>query len=87
MTLKQVVYLERVLFAYLHAILKRLLKKIYLDACFMCLSRIVGFRYTFNDLCCCTQRCGLLSCIQLRVTDQNWQANPNESGIQFEVNL
>ena len=52
MTLKQVVYLEKVLFAYLHAILKRLFKKICLDACFMCLSRIVGFRYTFNDLCC-----------------------------------
>ena len=43
----------------------------------MRLSRFVAFRVTFNDLGCRTQRCGLLSRIQLRVTDQTWHTGPN----------
>ena len=52
MTLKQIFRLERILFEYLHDILKKLLEKICLDASFMSLFRFVAFRVTFNDLCC-----------------------------------
>ena len=43
------------------------------------------FLVTFNHLCCWTQRCGFLSRIQLRLTNQSWQTNPNESVWHFEV--
>ena len=45
----------------------------------------VEFCVTFNDLCCWTQRCGLLSRIHLRVTDQSWQTGPSESALHFKV--
>ena len=51
----------------------------------MCLFRFVAFCVTFNDLCCWTQRCGLLSRIHWRVTDQNWQTGPNESVLDLEI--
>ena len=51
----------------------------------MRLSRFVAFRVTFNDLRCRTQRCGLLSQIQLRLMNQSWQTGPNESVLHFEV--
>ena len=38
----------------------------------MCLPRFVAICVTFNDLCCRTKRCGLLSRIHLWVTDQSW---------------
>ena len=41
---------------------------------------LLQFRVTFNDLCC-----GLLSCIHLWLTDQNWNTGPNESALHFEV--
>ena len=69
----------------LHDILKWLLAKTCFDASFMCLLRFVSIRVTFNDLCCWTQRCGLLSRIQLRLTDQSWHTSPNESPLHFEV--
>ena len=69
----------------LHDILKRLLAKACLDASFMCLSGSVVFRVTFNDLCCWTQRCGLLSRLHLRVTEQNCLTGENESVLHFEV--
>ena len=65
---------------YLHDNLNRLLAKACLDALFMCLSRIIVFRVTFRDLCCC-----FLSHIHLRVTDQSWQTGPNESALHFKV--
>ena len=55
---------KNLFYVYLHDELKRLLAKVCFDASFMCLSRFVAFRITFNDLCCWTQRCDLLSCIQ-----------------------
>ena len=51
----------------------------------MCLCRFVAFCVPFNHLCCWTQGCGLLSCIDLRVTDQSLQTGPNESALHFEV--
>ena len=59
--------------------------KCFFDASFMCLSRFVAFRFTFNDLCCWTQRCCLLSRIHLRVTKQSWQTSPNEAAVHFKV--
>ena len=44
----------------------------------MCLCRLVAFCVTFNDLCCSKQGCGLLSRIQLGVTDQSCQSSQNE---------
>ena len=85
MTLKQILKLENIPWMYLHDILKRLLAKVCFDASFMCLSRFVEFRVAFNDLSCWTQRCGLLSLIQLRLTNSSWQTGPNESLLHFEV--
>ena len=51
----------------------------------MCLSRLVAFCVTFNDLCCLTQRCGLVSRIHLWGTHQSWQTGPNQSVPCFEV--
>ena len=70
---------------YLHDNLKRLLAKACLGASFMCLSRFVAFCVTFNDLCCRTKRCGLLSRIHLWVTDQSWHTGPNDSVLHFEL--
>ena len=50
----------------------------------MCLPRFVAICVTFNDLCCRTQRCGLLSRIHSWVTDQNWHTGPNDSVLHFE---
>ena len=61
MTLKQIFQLKSIPCVYLHDIWIRLLARVCFDASFMCLSRIVSFRVTFNDLCCWTQRRGLLS--------------------------
>ena len=75
MTLKQILKLESIPCVYLHAILKRLLAKVCFNASFMCLSRFVAFRGTFNDYCCWTQRCGLLSRTHLKgngPTLTNW---------------
>ena len=47
--------------------------------------RFVSFRFTFNHLCCWTQRCGLLSRLHFRVTDHSWQTCPNKSALHFEV--
>ena len=44
----------------------------------------VEFCVTLNDLCCWTQRCGLLSRIQLTLTNKNWQTDPNEFVSHFE---
>ena len=49
MTLKQIFQLESIPCVYLHDILKRLLPKVCFDSSFMCLSRFVAFRVTFND--------------------------------------
>ena len=73
MTLKQIFQLKSIPCVYLHDILKWLWAKACFDASFMCLFGFVAFRVTLNDLCCWTQRCGLLSCIQLWLTDQSWQ--------------
>ena len=43
-----------------------MLAKVCFDASFMCLFRFVEFLANFNDLCCWTQRCGLLSRIHLK---------------------
>ena len=48
MTLKQIFQMESILLVYLLVILKRLLKKIRLDASFMCLFPFVAFRVTFT---------------------------------------
>ena len=85
MALKQFFQLERILCVHLHDILKKLLAKVLFDASFTCFSWFVAFSVSFNDLCSWTQRCGLLSCIQLRVTDQSWQTGPNESVLHFKV--
>ena len=85
MTLKQIFQLENITWVYLHDILKRLVANVCFDASFMCLFRLVGFRVTFNDLCCSTQHCGLLSRIQLRLTDKIWQTSSNQSLLYFEV--
>ena len=85
MTLKQIFQLECIPCVHLHEILKRLLANVCLDALFMCLFRFVAFRVTFNDLCCRTQRCGLLSLIHFKVADESWQTGPNESVLHFEV--
>ena len=61
MTLKQIFQLESIPCVYLHDILKRLLAKVCFDVSFMCLSRFVAFRVTFDDLCCLMQRCGSLT--------------------------
>ena len=52
MTLKQIFPLENIPCVHLYDISKRLLGKVCFDASFMCLSRFVAFRVTFNDLCC-----------------------------------
>ena len=72
--------LESILCVNLHDYLKRLLTKLCLDASFMCLSRFVAFRVTFNELCC-----GLLYCIDLWLTEQRWQTNPNDSVSHFKA--
>ena len=51
----------------------------------MCLPRFVAICVTFNDLCCRTKRCGLLSRIHLWVTDQSWHTGPNDSVLHFEL--
>ena len=55
------------------------------DARFLCYFWLVAFRVTFNNLSCCTKLCGLLSRIQLVLTNQSWQTGPNESVSHFEV--
>ena len=70
---------------HLHDILKRLLAKVCFNLSFMCFSQFVGFRLTFNELCCWTQLCVLLSRICLRVTNRSWQTGPNESVLHFRV--
>ena len=77
--------MESILCVNLHYVWKRLLAKRSFDASFMCFFRFVTFRVTFNDLCGQAQRCGLLSSIHLKVTDQSWQTGPNESVLHFEV--
>ena len=47
--------------------------------------RYVAVRVLFNDLCCWTQRCGLLSRIHFTVTDQSSQTGPNESVLHFKI--
>ena len=79
-TLKQIFQLQSIPCVYLHDNLKRLQTKTCFDASFMCLSRSVAFRVTFNDLCC-----GFLSCIHLKVTDQSWQISPNDFVLHFEI--
>ena len=69
----------------LHDILERVLAKMCFDALLMCFSWFVAIPVTFNNLCCWTQRCGSLSRIQLRLTDQSWQTSPNESVLHLEV--
>ena len=61
------------------------MSKNFFHASFMCLPRFVAICATFNDLCCRTKRCGLLSRIYLRVTDQTQQTGPNEFALHFEV--
>ena len=52
-TLKQMLQLESIPCVYLRDILERLLAKRYcFDATFMCLSRFVAFRLTFNAYGC-----------------------------------
>ena len=69
----------------LHDILKWLLAKTCFDASFICLLRFVSIRVTFNGLCCWTQRCGLLSRMQLSLTDQSCHSSPNEFLLHIEV--
>ena len=80
MTLKQIFHLKSISWVYLHDNLKRLLAKACLDASFMCLSRFVVFRVTFNNLCCC-----LLSRIHSSLMDQSWQTGPNEPVLHLKV--
>ena len=49
MTLKQFFQLESIPCVYLHDILKRLSAKVCFDPSFMCWTRFVVFRVTFND--------------------------------------
>ena len=86
-TLKQIFQLESIPCVYLHDFMKRLLAKVCFDALFMCLSRFVAFRVTFNDSCCSLQRCGLLSFLHLWITNQSWQTGPNESVLHLEINF
>ena len=83
--MKQIFRLESIPCVYLHNILNRLLEKIWLDASFTCLSRFVAFHITFNDLCCSSERCGLLSRIHLKVTDQTRHTGPNETVLQIQI--
>ena len=46
--------------------LKEIVGKVCFDASFMCLFRFIAFRIAFNDLCCWTSHCGLLSRIHLK---------------------
>ena len=66
-TLKQTFQLKGLPCMFLYDIFNWLLAKVCLDASFICLSPFVAFRLTFYDLCCSTQRCGLLSHIYLWV--------------------
>ena len=63
----------------------RLLATICIDSPFECLSGFVAFRATFNDLCCWTERCGLLSRIHLCGTDRSWRTGPNEFLLHFQI--
>ena len=59
---------------HLHALydsLKRLSTKSSVETLFDCLSRVVAFRFTFNDFCCLRQRCGQLLRIGLEITDRS----------------
>ena len=49
--LKQIFQLESNLCVVFHDISKRLFARVSFDASFMCFSRFVAFRGTFNDLC------------------------------------
>ena len=62
--LKQIFQLESIPWVHFK-IFWRLFARVCFDASLMCLSRFVAFRGTFKDLCCWTQRCGLLSRTQL----------------------
>ena len=84
-TLKQIFQLESIPCMVLHDDLKSLLAKMCFDASFMSFSWFIAIPVTFNDLCCWMQRCGSLSRIQLRLTDQRWQTSPNESVLHFEI--
>ena len=83
-TLKQIFQLESIPCVYLQDFLNRLLPKVCLDASFTCLSPFLASCVTFNDLCCRTQLCGLLSRIHLRTTNQSWHTRPNESVLHFQ---
>ena len=83
--LKQIFLLKSLLCVCLNDNLNRLLAKVCLDASFVCFFLFVAFHVTFNNVCGWTQRCGLRLRIHLRVTDQSWQAGPNESVLHFEV--
>ena len=85
MTLKQIFQMESIPCVHLHDILKRLLAKNCFDVSLMCLYRFVAFCVTFNDLCCWTQRCGLLSRIHLKLMDQSWQTGSKNFVWHFEV--
>ena len=85
MTLKKIFQLERIFCVHLHDILKRLLVKVCLDAWFTSWYRFVAFRVTFNDLCCWTKRCGILSRIHIRLTDKSWKTSPNEFVLHFRL--
>ena len=52
MTLKQIFQLENIPYVYLNEILKKLLGRVCFGVSFMCVSRFVAFRGTFNDLGC-----------------------------------
>ena len=85
MTLKQIFQIKNIPCVYLHDVFKRFLAKVFFDASFMCWFGFIAFRVTLIDLCCWTQRYGLLSRIQLRLTDKSRQTDPNEFVSHFQV--
>ena len=87
MTLQQNFQMESKPCMVLHDILKWLLAKTCFDASFICLLKFVSIRVTFNDLCRWTQRCGVLSRIQLSLTVQSCHTGPNESLSHVEVSF
>ena len=77
--------MENIPCVYLHDILKSLFTKVCFDASFMCLSRFVAFRVTFDSLCCLTRRCGLLPRSHFRVMDRSFQTGIKELVLHLEV--
>ena len=81
MTLKQIFQIENI--SYICMIFCKDCWKIVIECFIFVFVTICCFSCCSYDLCCWTQRCGLLSRIRLKITNQVRQTSPNESVLHF----